>query len=163
MFSQKLIDKFCQSYEIDKITDCWNWIKLKDWDGYGYFYIGKDPNNLIKSSQKYKNIKAHRFSYFLHKGDPFNLLVCHKCDNPSCVNPDHLFLGTHHDNNQDRAIKGRNNFDRKGEKNSRSKLTIKEVLEIRASQLSGKELSKIYGISTPQISAIKLKKSWKHI
>lgn len=76
--------------------DCWIWTAGKS-NGYGIFRVGDN-----------KTISAHRYSYILHNGkEPGSLFVCHRCDNPSCVNPDHLFLGTQGDNIQDMIDKGR--------------------------------------------------------
>ena len=88
-------EHFKTRYVIDEITGCWNWKYLKSSQGYG----------------QYKRVKgetlAHRASYILYKGIINQECVCHKCDNPSCVNPDHLFLGSKLDNNRDRANKKR--------------------------------------------------------
>jgi len=76
--------------------DCWVWTAGKDWDGYGEFSI------------KHRPIKAHQFSWIVTNGSiPKGLFICHHCDNPSCVRPDHLFLGTAKDNYQDSVVKGR--------------------------------------------------------
>lgn len=77
-------------------SGCWLWIGAHDPNGYGRI-----------AKRTYGTILAHRYSYLSHKADPGNLLVCHKCDNPACVNPDHMFLGTHKDNTQDMVKKGR--------------------------------------------------------
>jgi hypothetical protein len=95
-----------------------------------------------------------------------DLCVLHSCDNPPCHNPDHLFLGTHQDNADDKMAKGRwRGGDCKGEKNSNSKLTWKKVEEIRARYIPGvvtqAVLAKEYGVSVPQISYIVNNKKWK--
>ncbi len=86
--------------KVEKTDYCWNWIAGSRGKGYGAF------------KYKSKVIDAHRMSWLLHNGKiPNDLFVCHKCDNPSCVNPNHLFLGTHSDNMKDAYVKGRLNTD----------------------------------------------------
>lgn len=101
----------------------------------------------------------------LHLGDiPDGLLVCHSCDNPSCVNPKHLFLGTQKKNMQDCKEKGRIRYiAHSGESNGRAKLTQTQVLEIRGSNQSRKELMSRFGISYSMVGRIKQGKSWKGI
>jgi hypothetical protein len=98
MIEQKYIDRFYT--KVDKTDTCWIFTGYKDRDGYGQYGI-RDQG--IKVSYQ-----AHRFSYEAETGIyPGKLLVCHHCDNPSCVRPDHLFLGTNKDNMEDMVKKGR--------------------------------------------------------
>lgn len=88
-------DVFCPENCIKSPSGCWLWIGRKNPHGYGHFR----RNN--------KCILVHRFVYAEVKGDPEGLFVCHKCDTPACINPDHLFLGTPKDNTRDMVRKGR--------------------------------------------------------
>lgn len=102
-----------------------------------------------------KIVGAHRYAYERHVAKiPDGLHVLHKCDNPLCVNPDHLFLGTNQDNVDDKMRKGR--LDRRdNEHNARCKISNEQVREIRESGESGVVLGKRYGVSRNQISYIK--------
>lgn len=85
--------------KVSKIGDCWIWDGPTDKDGYGVFWAQID---------KHRYARAHRYSYFHHRGvHPAGQAVCHTCDTPGCVNPDHLFLGSIADNNADMVAKGR--------------------------------------------------------
>lgn len=89
-------------YEKDSITECWNWIGALDKGEYGVVLFRKTVGG-----NKFQH-KAHRRFYELYKGKiPENMLVCHHCDNTKCVNPDHLFIGSHKDNSDDKICKGR--------------------------------------------------------
>lgn len=88
-------EQYKEKYIIKDVSGCWNWIGCKDRGGYGYVRIGKIQ------------IGAHRYIYTLYKGEIGDKFVLHTCDNPSCVNPEHLFLGTQTDNMQDMISKGR--------------------------------------------------------
>jgi hypothetical protein len=93
---------------------------------------------------------AHRVSYEISKGDIGGACVCHSCDNPSCVNPEHLFLGTHKDNMDDMRSKGR----------KWSKLSFEDVAEIRRSNESSESLSVKYGVSARTIRYAKDATHW---
>jgi hypothetical protein len=104
---------------------------------------------------------AHRFFYSrLVSPIPDGLYVCHKCDTPCCVNPDHLFLGTHDDNMADRKRKGRIPH---GEKNVYAKLCNDAVLDIRSSLKRSAELAAVYGVHIKTIEKIKRGARWPHL
>lgn len=143
--------------KIKKTEACWIWFGAKDPKGYGRIGAG---------GRKGKDIFAHRLSYQIHKGEiPEGMLVCHKCDTPACVNPEHLFLGTQTDNMRDCVNKNRlNPFKPKGELNPKAKLTWDTVRRIRK-EYSGVEkgffeIAKVYGVSDCTISSILRMKTW---
>lgn len=136
------------------LNGCWEWTGGKNSDGYGSFNI----------NQKIYN--AHRVSYTLFVGDIQNsLFVCHSCDNPSCVNPSHLFLGTAQDNMTDKVNKNRQ-FRPQGEKSGNHKLTEQEIYEIREMRKCGYTLRKIanrFEVNFRTIHYITTDKRWKHL
>ena len=106
-------------------------------------------------------VQMHRYMYEKHIGKiPKGMCVCHKCDNPACNNPDHLFLGTWADNNKDMANKERQ---AKGNRINTAVLTEDQVKEIYLASGSQRTLAKIYGVSQTAIHYIKCRKSWKHL
>jgi hypothetical protein len=148
--AKPILERFLS--KINKTSSCWNWIGSIDRYGYGYIKL---------KTGRHK--KAHRLSYELFIGNiPKGLLVCHSCDNPRCVNPDHLFLGTCKDNNQDAANKKRACV---GEKNGRAILTIKQVKDIKRRCKNERvvDLAKEFNISTSAIQDIKQRRNWKHV
>ena len=110
--------------------------------------------------------RAHRAAWALANGPiPKGLFVCHRCDNPPCVNPGHLFLGTVYDNNADMVAKGRN-VGPKGEIQHRAAVTEQDVLAIRAAALEGvgqRALARKYGVSQNCIWHILKRKTWTHL
>lgn len=145
------------------ITDdgCWEYNGYINKCGYGTFMIYSPMH-----APKKRKYRAHRVSYAFHKGvDPGESLVCHRCDNPRCINPGHLFLGSDMDNAQDRVSKGRS-APQDGETNPRSKVTRNIVLQIVADIQSGMtntDISVRYPVSHGQISLIRLGKSWRRV
>lgn len=101
--------------------------------------------------------------WLVFKGEiPDGHFVCHSCDNPACVNPEHLFIGTQQDNTDDRERKNRNNHFF-GEHSPTSRLTQKDVIDIRQSNKSSRELARIYGVNKSSVQAIKNRETWKHV
>lgn len=142
--------------------DCWIWTGGKLPGGYGLFHEGR------------KNIRAHRYSWELANGPiPDDLIVCHKCDNPPCVNLDHLFLGTDADNVKDKMDKGRgpdmkevSKYRRNpaGERNGRAVHrweTIEEIRQLHASGRSCNNIAQEFGFSSGYISRIVRRIIWK--
>ena|SRR3990167_5583641 len=142
--------------KVVKTATCWNWIGSKNKFGYGQIgaMIGK----------KHKMFAAHRISYELVNDKiPKGLCVLHRCDNPACVNPQHLWAGTHQENMRDRSLKGRT-VGSKGEKNGKAKLNRKLVKEIRdlykTGELSHTGLSEVFNVSKATIYYILNGKHW---
>jgi len=135
-------------------TRCWEWTAGREGDGYGSFRLDG------------KQHKAHRISWILNFVEiPQGMGVLHHCDNPPCVNPEHLFLGTHKDNMQDKAMKGRNKKYRPltppKPRKYRYKLTDEQVIEIRRRYAAWgrggencRQLAKEFGVSKSIIHAI---------
>lgn len=144
---------------INEATGCWEWQGSKR-RGYGRMIVGSRTDGTRKS------MSAHRVSYELENGKiPDGMDVCHKCDNPCCVNPAHLFIGTRQDNIDDRERKGRNNPP-KGESNPKAKLTGAMVAEIREKRLHGfsfGKLAKEYGVCKKTIQCAVSGKNWAHL
>ncbi len=106
---------------------------------------------------------THRLAWIAHRGPiPDELFVCHKCDVPSCINPDHLFLGTNADNIKDMYTKGRRVMFR-GEQHARATTTDAQVRAIRADPRVQREIAADYGIHQATVSAIKLRKYRGHV
>jgi hypothetical protein len=135
---------------------CWEWRGKRDLSGYGIIRVGpKDAGEL----------KAHRVAWELSNGPiPGGLCVCHSCDNPSCVRPDHLFVGTIGDNNRDMHAKGRATRARaRGEDHGNAVLTTDLVRALRARKRGGAtydELAREFAISRSTIAAAVLGRNW---
>lgn len=132
-------------------SGCWLWVGSTNIHGYGKILVRK------------KQLGAHRYSWMLHNGDiPKGLCVLHRCDNPTCVNPDHLFLGTRKENMMDMVNKGRN-VPTRGESSGMAKLTEDQVLSIRNDSRPYNQIMIDFDISHGTISSIKSRKTWRHI
>lgn len=141
--------------KVEKSAGCWIWTATKNRQGYGR----------IRSSGK--TARAHRISWELANGPiPDGMDILHRCDNPACVNPAHLFLGTDDDNMRDKENKGRGNH-AVGMVHGRSKLTADQVREIRRLYSTGqylqRELGKRFGVHQTTIGYICRRESWAHI
>lgn len=141
---------FCN---VSKGDGCWLWTGSTTEDGYG----------VIKDKQK--TVRTHRVSWEIHNSKPIpdGLSVLHECDNPPCVNPSHLRLGTPGDNMIDKMLKGRC---RVGSDNGSSKLTEEDVRGIKAMLIDETPelvIAEKYSVSRSAINRIKLNKYWRHV
>lgn len=126
-------------------SDCWFWVGAHDGKGYGQIRNHRGPGGL-----QY----VHRVMYQRAYGETDGLHVCHHCDNPACVNPDHLFLGTDYDNHADKARKGR-----AGKKLTTSR--AERIRELCRSGMPRKEVATMFGVSTTMVGYIDREMFWK--
>jgi len=148
--------RFRKKINIKGKDECWEWQAAVDSCGYGRFGFRKEL------------LSAHRFAWIIAFGEiPSGIHVLHSCDNPPCCNPCHLFLGSHQDNMADRNNKGRSNGGSKsGEDNPACRYTNKDILKIREMLRKGhtqREVAFMFNTIQLIISAIHLRKYWKHI
>lgn len=141
MFQIKELNRFLVRPE----SGCWEWTGFKDKYGYG------------KLAVKRRTVYAHRTAFEQRKGKiPIGACVCHTCDNPACINPDHLFAGNHSANMRDMAIKG----------HTQAKLTPEAVTQIRHALSNGeglRRLARLYKVSPGTIHAVKTGLIWNHV
>lgn len=141
---------------IDDEKSCWEWTGAKTKDGYGKIGIARDGVT--------RNLRAHRVSFeYINGSIPPENCICHHCDNPSCVRPDHLFLGTVWDNNHDKEKKNR---DSRGERNGQAKLTEEDVRIIREMYHKGhtqENIAEIFNVGQTCISKVVRKTRWIHV
>lgn len=132
-------------------TECWPWLACRDRAGYGHI---KNEHGRVEF--------AHRVAWRLHNG-PTSLQVLHQCDNPGCMNPAHLFVGTVADNMADKVAKGRQRG-AKGVANSAAKLTEQQVLIILSRRDEIQQgIADEFGVSAATISSIHRGKTWSHL
>lgn len=145
--------RFLDKLSIGVDNDCWLWTGCtRGVKSYGFLRVDG------------KNLYAHRLAYKFYCGDiPKDMYVLHKCDNPMCCNPNHLFLGSPQDNMTDMVNKKRSLT---GERNHKAKLTENDISDIRflfGMGVAVTTLAKEYGVATTQIRYIKYGKTWKHV
>ena len=156
-----VLDQFWS--KVTKTPNCWLWCGAKTYDGYG----------VIKLRQQ--RLRTHRVSWELSFGQiPDGLFVLHRCDNPPCVRPDHLFLGTKQDNNRDAVSKGRwaNGSDKpdhrrkRGEDSPTAKLNdaqVKELRHLHERGTSTRSLAIHFGVGIATVYRTIRRETWKHV
>ena len=160
-----LDERFWSKVSRVSLNGCWEWTANKNNQGYGLYRPGGTAPKRL----------AHRLSYADRNGDiPKGMLVLHKCDNPLCVNPDHLVLGTFRDNTQDMVAKGRHRYKPSGiapptligVANPKAKLTEEIVRKLRSEMAAGKAVRAIareLSMDAATIRDIRNRKTWRHV
>lgn len=150
-YAKTPVDRFMAMVK-KRDSGCWMWLGSQDSDGYGSIRMNG------------RSIRAHRFSYQYFVGPiPGGMLVCHRCDTPGCVNPEHLFIGSNRENMQDMVAKGRHLDGRAGSGSHLAKLSLEDVRAIRdllAQGVKNIEIATQFSISHRTVSAIKTRKIW---
>ena len=150
-----LWDRFHAKVSPEALTGCWIWTGAVKELGYGVIGLG---------TREQGTAKAHRVAYTLYKGQiPSGMNVLHDCDNPSCVNPSHLYAGTLSDNMID-CVKRKRQYkpDNRGEKSTTRKLSVEQVNVIRSKQKTGRAYAAEFGVSKSTVFAIWRGVNWKH-
>ena len=152
ILTDEFVSRFWSNVKMSSLFDCWTWQRAKTKAGYGV------------TTNKRKLFYAHRLSWEINFGEiPKDLCVLHKCDNPPCVNPAHLFIGTRADNAKDKIEKGRQP---RGENVGGSILDKGDVLQIRKLRREGWKVKRIaahFNVKPKHIEQIIYRQSWRHI
>lgn len=157
-----LVSRFEKKRRRGGMSECWPW--------RGYLLPRGHGQILVRSRGKWATALAHRVAWAIEHGacPPRDLCVCHRCDNPPCTNPRHLFLGTQAENIADMDRKGRRVTGNRplGEDNNMSKLTTSDVVEIRrlcAAGAAQRGVAARFGVTQSAVSVVVRRKSWKHV
>lgn len=141
----------------DPNSGCWLWPYRLGSTGYGA--VSRTTNG-----KRNRNVGVHRLSYEANYGKiPAGMCICHKCDMPSCVRPEHLYLGTHKQNAKDRVDRGRQARGQRAFAPSTMKLTDDQVSAILVASGTGREIAKAFNVSSATVSMIRSGKIWKHL
>jgi len=153
MFPENKIEFFLSKIDKNGSNGCWKWNGTKDKDGYGQLKVNK------------KQYRAHRASWMIHYGEiPESMLVCHKCDNRECTNPNHLFIGSPSDNSEDMVFKNRS-AKPKGELNNNSILTsiqVSQIMDLLSNGMTAVDVAKKFNVCNSTIQNIN-HGSWSHV
>lgn len=150
--ARSLQERFDAKYTPEPNSGCWLWAACVDKDGYGIIAFG---------TRGKKKEAAHRVSWEMQNGTiPHGLQVLHRCDNPSCVNPDHLHVGTGAENHADKARRDRSPF---GERQGGHKLTEQQVIAVLHDERPQTTIASDYGVSQSAISLIKRGQNWARV
>lgn len=143
---------------VDKSGECWTWLGSIHRDGYGVMWADREARERFGLGSF--NVRAHRAAWLIEHGPiPAGKVVCHRCDNPRCVRPSHLWLGTPRENTRDAAAKGRL-------AKPNAKISAHDVRIIRRRFAAGERSSDIaidFGISRDQVTNIGAGRSWKSV
>jgi len=144
-------ERFERYYMPEPNSGCWIWLGSLSRNGYGWFYY--PPRNMVR---------AHIAAWELYRGPRNGFHVLHNCDNPTCVNPEHLYLGTVQDNMNDRERRGRGAV-HIGSLNNNAKLTEADIIAIRADKRWPRFIAKDWNTPVSTIKHILRRETWKHI
>jgi hypothetical protein len=154
---KSLEQRFMEKVHPEPMSGCWLWGGCIDSKGYGQIRRGANTLGVAQATAVSLGLRGVVV--------PAGMVVCHRCDNPPCVNPDHLFIGTHKDNSDDKIRKGRGN-PVKGVGHYQARITDSDVISIRRAYKGGatlKELSATYGLNTSAIGHVVVGRTWKHV